>query len=360
MNIKPRKSLLALGVTLSLLSASPAHAVGVLTFDGAGLLEKITANITEMKNWAEEKAKMALEMDMEALMNKLSIANMNNAFSNMIARSGAALQNIQNLEVAEQMAVDGDVCGNVAFSLFDAEVACYVDDRANAEAHDITTDDTRYDLNGPQFDKHRETVTNEIIETCDQLLTVDDANIEDEDRVMYSQCLQAGSLLGLGTDSTFSDVEEDAANMQIRLLTGPVPTRKKSTKFTEGSSGWVTTRLAEMRKDAFKSIPIASFTEIAKWRKKPGDAAPISRMGVLEAFVDERKDPDWILRVAGAKWEGEDESQDTTVYRTELLKKMLVLEVKQTELQLEQFKHQLRLEGINSAMLSLMIDPLNQ
>src|SRR5690606_19761319 len=107
-------------------------------------------------------------------------------------------------------------------------------------------------------------------------------------------------------------------------------------------------------------IPIASFTEIAKWRKKPGDAAPISRMGVLEAFVDERKDPDWILRVAGAKWEGEDESQDTTVYRTELLKKMLVLEVKQTELQLEQFKHQLRLEGINSAMLSLMIDPLNQ
>ena len=355
MNI--RKNTMALGVTVALLSSTPAQA-GVPTLDYSNLVEAITSNITEMANWAEEKAKMALEMDMEALMSKLSIANMNNAFSNMIARSGAAMQNIQNLEMAEQMAVDGDICGNVAFSLFDAEVACYVDDRANAEAHDISTDDARYDLNAPQFDKHREEVTEKIIETCDEVLTVDDSGIEDSDRVMYSQCLQAGSLLGLGTSETFNDEEEKAVEAQIRLLTGPVPQKKMSNTLVEGSSSWVQQRLVEMRRDGFKSIPIASFSEIAKWRKKPSESAPLSRMQVLQEFVDQRKDPDWILKVGGAKWEGESEDQDTTVYRTELLKKMTVLELKQTELQLEQFKHQLRLEGINAAMLSLMIDPL--
>lgn len=352
-----KKSFLALAITMGIGFCSQAQA-GVPAFDGANLMEKITANITEMKNWADEKAKMALEMDMEALMSKLSIANTNNAFSNMIARSGAALQSIQNLDIYEQSKVDGDVCGNVAFSLFDSEVACYVDDRANAEAHDIMTDDTRYDLDGTQFDKHRDIVTSEILEKCNGLLTVDDTDIEPEERPMYSQCIQAGSLLGIGTDSTFSEVEEEAINMQIRLLTGPVPEFKKSTMLNEGSVGWINSRLEEMREDAFKSIPISSFTEIAKWRKKASEGAPVSRMGMLEQFVDQRKDPDWILKVAGAKWEGEDESQDTTVYRTELLKKMLVLEVKQTELQLEQFKHQLRLEGINSAMLSIMVDPL--
>lgn len=349
---------MALGVSVALLSSSPAQA-GVPTLDYSNLVESITSNITEMANWAEEKAKMALEMDMEALMNKLSISNINNAFSNMIARSGAALQNIQNLEMAEMMEVDGDVCGNVAFSLFDAEVGCYVDDRANAEAHDIITDSTRYDLNAPQFDKHRENVTNEIIETCDNLLTVEDSGIEDSDRIMYSQCLQAGSMLGLGTGDTFNDEEEKAVNTQIRLLTGPVPEKKASEGLIPGSDNWVRVRLSEMRKDAFKSIPVSSFTEIAKWRKKPSESAPLSRMQVLQEFVDQRKDPDWVLKVGGAKWEGEDKDADTTVYRTELLKKMTVLEVKQTELQLEQFKHQLRLEGINAAMLSLMIDPLN-
>lgn len=355
--MKFKKKTIAIGFAAALAMSSPTQA-GVPTLDYSNLVESITNNINEMKNWAEEKAKMALEMDMEALMNKLSMANLNNAFSNMIARSGAALQNIQNLEMAEQMAADSDICSNVAFSLFDAEVNCYVDDRANAEAHDIITDSARYDLDAPQFDQHRDNVRKKIIESCDEALTVDESDVKDEDRVMYSQCLQAGSMLGLGTDDTFSDEEEKAVENQIRLITGPTPERKRSTDLVEGSKQWTNLRLDEMRNDAFKSIPVASFTEISKWRKKASESAPVSRMQILQEFVDERTDPNWILKVGGGKWEGEDGDVDTTVYRTELLKKMTVLELKQTEIQLEQFKHQLRLEGINAAMLSLMIDPL--
>lgn len=357
--MKVKQIALSIGLSAAVLTSSPAHATGVPTIDFAGLTEQITNNITEMKNWAEEKAKMAMEMDMESLLAKLEIANLNNAFSNMIARSGAALQNIQNIEVAEMMAVDRDVCGNVAFSLFDEEVACYIDDRANAETHEIVTDATRYDLNAPQFDKHVENVTNKIIDQCESLLTVDESGLEDDEKAMYSQCLQAGSMFGLGTAETFNDTEEDAVEMQIRLLTGPIPEIKNSTKMREGTSGWVKARLNEMRKDAFKSIPVATFNEIAKWRKKASEGAPLSRMQVLQEFVDARKDPNWILQVAGARWEGVEGGGDTTVYRTELLKKMTVLELKQTELQLEQFKHQLRLEGINAAMLALMLDPVN-
>lgn len=356
--MKIKKIAVAIGFSVFLVTSTPVYATGVPTIDFAGLVEKITANITEMTNWAQEKAKMALQMDMESLLSKLEISNMNNAFSNMIARSGAALQNIQNMEVAEMMAVDKDVCGNVAFSLFDEQVSCYVDDRANAETHDIVTDVGRYDLGPVQFDKHYENVTNKIIDKCESLLTVDEYDLEEGEKVMYSQCLQAGSMLGIGTSNTFTETEEDAVEMQIRLITGPFPEQKHSTDLVVGSDGWVRTRLKEMRKDAFKSIPVATFNEIAKWRKKASDGAPLSRMEVLQEFVDARKDPNWILQVAGAKWDGVDGGGDTTVYRTELLKKMTVLELKQTELQLEQFKHQLRLEGINAAMLALMLDPV--
>ena len=361
----------AIAFSAALLSTGPTTVnAGVPTLDYSNLTEAITSNISELKRWAEEKAKMAMEMDLEAMLTKMAITNLNNGYANMIARLTHSSQEIQNQEIAEQMAVDPDVCGNVASAIYTEQTDCYISDMAKQKAHQISTDSSRYDLGPAQQDAHRKAVTKKVLDTCTQLSTVDTTELTEDQAAMYSQCVQAGSLIGAGTDSTYTETEQKAAEMQIRLLTGPVPEAKNSNRMSKTSTGYVRTRLAEMRKDAFKSLAVGSLSEIASIRYSPGPSAPLSTLSEYENFIKDRKDPEWITRVGGATVKGEEESSSESgsegseggakkiSYRTELLKKMTIIELKQTELQLEQFKHQLRLEGLNAAMLSIMTDPL--
>lgn len=356
--MRVKKNFIAAFFALFVLGSSPAHA-GVPTIDFSNLAEAITSNIMELKNWAEEKAKLAMEMDIEAMLTKMAISNVNNAYANMISRVNKASQDIFNQDLMEQMAPDSDICGNVASSIYTERTKCHVDNLAKQIAYSVATDKARYDLNSVQSDFHRIETARKVLDGCSDLITVDASELTEDQAVLYSQCVQAGSLIGVGTASTFSETEEKASEMQIRLLTGPVPEQKKSSLMAKSSQNYVPARLAEMRKDAVMSLSIASLSEIAKYRMKPGPGAELSPLGEFEMFVSERNTPEWKLEVGGGKLEGESGSEDNTAYRTELLKKMTVLQLKQTEIQVEQFKHQLRLEGLNAAMLSLMIDPLN-
>lgn len=347
-------------VALSIILTSPTTVyAGIPTIDFSNLIEAITSNITEITNWAEEKSKIAMNMDLQAMLSKMEMSNTNNAYANMISRINKASQDIYNKEVEEQMRPDSDICKNVATSLYKERTKCYVEDKAKETAYRVNTDRTRYDLNPSQTDVHRERTARKVVSTCNDLTTVDASELTEDEAALYSQCIQAGSLIGAGTVSTLNETEEKAAEMQIRLLTGPIPDVKNSNFMSKNSSSFVRERLSEMRKDAILSLAVSSLSEVVKYRIKPGPGAEMSPLSSYEQFIKDKLSIDSVSRLGGGEISGSSSGeQDNTAYRTELLRKLTIAQLKQTELQLDQFEHQLRLEALNAAMLSIMVNPL--
>src|SRR5690554_5267639 len=157
-----------------------------ITFvDPANLAEKIIGNIMDAGRWAEEKSMMMMGMDMSALLERLSIDNINNGFANLIARSGAAMQEIQNRDLMEQLAFDKDICQNVTYSLLEDETSCLADEDALKRSHKMTTDHSNFDLKPQEYNQFAKSRVQGLIDECEDLSSVEE-KLKDEEKARYS------------------------------------------------------------------------------------------------------------------------------------------------------------------------------
>jgi hypothetical protein len=114
---------LAILASSALFSAQRAEAQIPVT-DVASLAQSIQDGITRVM---ESEIMQQIEqtgLDMMALFSEMEIDNVNNAFSNMIARTGKAMQDIQNTEQLEKSMPAQDVCDTMTLSVNLEDMLC--------------------------------------------------------------------------------------------------------------------------------------------------------------------------------------------------------------------------------------------
>jgi hypothetical protein len=119
---------LTLLASSSFFSAQKAEAQIPVT-DAASLSQAIQDGIARVM---ESEIMQQIEqtgLDMMALFSELEIDNVNNAFSNMIARTGKAMQDIQNIEQLEKGMPAQDICDTLTLSKNLDDALCDMDSK---------------------------------------------------------------------------------------------------------------------------------------------------------------------------------------------------------------------------------------
>lgn len=121
---------LAILASSALFSTQKAEAQIPVT-DAASLAQAIQDGITRVM---ESEIMQQIEqtgLDMMALFSEMEVDNINNAFSNMIARTGKALQDIQNIEQLEKAMPAQDICDTMTLSKNLDDVLCNVESQVS-------------------------------------------------------------------------------------------------------------------------------------------------------------------------------------------------------------------------------------
>ncbi len=117
---------LAILASSALFSTQKAEAQIPVT-DAASLAQAIQDGITRVM---ESEIMQQIEqtgLDMMALFSEMEVDSINNAFSNMIARTGKAMQDIQNIEQLEKAMPAQDICDTITLSKSLDDVLCDMD-----------------------------------------------------------------------------------------------------------------------------------------------------------------------------------------------------------------------------------------
>jgi len=332
----------------------------VATADAPNLGAQIHENIQDAIDWGKEKAMMMADMDLKSLLSKFEIDSMYNGFANMISRTGAAMQNIQNLELMEKMAADINICGNVSYSLYAADIGCGVDDETYSKSYQKGVDRVRFTMVDENYRRFQAEKAKALVDECALMTDADimDPTTSQMEALQYSQCFQVGKLFGTGVaESTLTAVESEAMENAIEMLVDPIPDEKRSGKMIPGTVEFNKTVLEESRNSLAKIMAMNSLQEIKSWitgvKNSEGKVLP-SKMANLDKFISD-KDASWEMYVGGGELES-NKGSDQIAYPSQLMRMSVSIAKWSASLQLEQFKQQLRQEGLVAMQLALMAE----
>lgn len=320
------------------------------TTDIANLAEGIAGNIQDMYNWAEEKTMMMMDMDLSSMMEELSINNENNAIANMIVRNGAAKQEIQNLEIAEQSTPDMDAPDTATIQVLEESATCSSTVNSKKTSEESLEDHCQFETPEKDQIKENREIVKGFIEDCENLKR--DSDSGSSLGMNGTMCTQASILVGAGTLDTLDENQSKAVKNYIKLISGVNPDIKKSYKYKADSVAKRESLIREMRKEAFRNLAVTSLNEIAYMRiSEEGRLAPLH---LLSEFDSNRyKSLDWSTKVSNTSI-----SAKNSVYPSQILRKMAVMDSFLVHMSVLQYKQSLRQEAIDAASLAIQVEPL--
>ncbi|MGD1524412.1 hypothetical protein [Vibrio owensii] len=352
-NNKMKKLLLSSMVSLSLLGSMPSHA---FVFSDIGvLIEETVGNAQEAANWIQESELMKLSMEMDSWMQQTEMEM--NAFltQTTLQTELEHTENMHNKMVDEMSEPDDQAGQNCAIQNANSDVACYTVDLVTKAIDKDTYENANFTTTPIQVQQNAFDKRKKIIDDCRSLQYADAP--EGQDDLATSLCTRSGILLGVESQDTYTADEQEAVTHIVDLITGPIPDYKKSESLPEGSPEKLALMNKEMRMLAIRSLANSSLEHIAGVRKSAGENASMqvpSELGTLQEFDDKRwGDVDWSLKVGGASKNIED-----TDTRSEILRKMAVMQSFQIHLEMIKYKQMLRMEALQAADLSLQVQPL--
>lgn len=351
----------ALAACMGLSTPSNATPAGATVADPINFGAAVHENIQMAVNWGKEKAMTLAEMDLDTVLSMMQMDSMYNGFANLISRTGAALQSIQNLEIAEMLSPDVNICGNVSYSLYTSEIGCAVEDEAYGKVYKSSVNKVMFSFIEDDYDTFIQERTENLVVGCSMLSTVDpdDPDIDQRTALQYSECFQAGKIFGAGVSGgTLTSIESAALDKAIEIMVDPTPDEKRSGRLLPGTPEYNKAVVEESSNSLAKIMAIASLHEIKSWVDGPEKAdgtVMASKMATLEAWADD-KDANWVARVAGGKIKGAGGGSDTSMYPSEIARSSLEIQRWTAVLQLEQFKQQLRAEGLEAMQLAIMAE----
>jgi hypothetical protein len=351
------KTMIAIAITSAGISYSSNSSAIISFTDYAALVENSAGNIQDMYNWAQEKALTMMEMELTSTLEGLSIDNMNNAIANVISRTGAATQEVQNLEVLEKSAPDKDACATITLQILGKDAECATAEKSSQAIKKAQAKHANYSSGGSAYKDETKKLVEKVVQDC-EVLQDPSLEMNDENLLASSMCADSGLLTGVTLDGdTLNPDQEKAAALYIDLVTGVEPTFKKSSLLQDDSASYNKMLVSEMRRESFRSIVITSLNEIKAMRTSPGidSEADPSPMQLLQEFDDDRfGDADWMAELQNVK-----ASSKNSIYPSEINRKIAVMDAFSVHLDLLQYKQSLRMEALINGLLALEVDPLD-
>lgn len=353
-NNKFKKLLISSVISLSALTSAPSHAF--VFADIAVFIEETIGNAQEGANWIMESELMSLGMEMQNWMGQAEMELNSFLTQTVLQKELEHTEGMHNQMVDEMSQPDDQAAQNCGIQRTAGVVQCVTVDSVAAAIDKDTYENANFTTTPIQaqqkaFDKRKE-----LLEDCRNLQYADAP--EGEDELSTSLCTRSGILLGVETQDTFTADEQEAATHLVDIITGPVPDYKESESLPDGSPAKLAALNHEMRVLAIRSLANSSLEHISAQRRSPGalsasSIAP-SEVGLLQEFDDNRwLKEDWSLKIAGAS-----QDIDDVDYRSEIIRKMAVMQAFQIHLDIIKYKQNLRMEALQAADLALQVQPL--
>jgi hypothetical protein len=349
LTIKKTKLWLVAGY-LSLAISAPANALIPVT-DIANLAENIAGNIQDMYNWVEQKRLLLMQMDQVGISSEMDIDNTNNAIANVIVRTGKATQEVQNIEILEKSAPDKDAPGTIAVQAMNKEASCFSADRVVSQLDSFHTKNGNYSSNPSEQQKQAKEIAKKIVTECEVL---QDGVVDPKNPLATSLCTRADILLG-GRGATYTADESKAAEKMAELIVGPTPLIKTSSGFEGADEAKRQILQSEMRKEGFRATAYTSMAEIRAINESPDrvNHSTPSVLETLEQFDNERfGSADWLATIQNVNPE-----KKNSVYPSEVIRKMAVMDAFLVHMSLLQYKQSLRAEALQAADLAYTLNP---
>jgi len=350
LKIKQKAIAMAVMISLGIPYSQKAEASVVVT-DPGNFLENLAGNIQDAANWAEEKSTMMFSMDLDALLAEMMVDNDNNAISNLIVRTGAALEEIQNIEILEMSIPDGDAADTVTLQVLEESATCSSAIGASEEAKERLSEHCQFEMDlGEQITVTEDIITNFVAE-CTAL--GESSGEEGDTGINKTTCTEATNILGVGTLDTLSHSESESVKKYIQLVAGVTPSIKKSYKFEDGSKLKNKELIKEMRLEAVRSMVQTSLSEIA-FMRIGGDEVKFSPLHLLSQFDEDRYgSTKWTSSLANV-----DPDSKNSIMPSEILRKMAVMDSFMVHMSVLSYKQSLREEAINATRLAVVVEPL--
>lgn len=337
------KAVIAIAVSASLFTPNKVEAAYPV-LDISSLMETITQNIQDMQNWAEEKAMSMAEMDLQSMLSSLGIDAQNNAMTNMMVREGRRAETIQNIQVMEWSMPDSDACGTLTQKIVEKETESRNKEAKSVESTKAREKNNNFNQTPSAWKSDVKVIVDEVVDKCQSFTA--ESNVDGD--MSNSMCSTGGLLFGDGKD-TLTVTESAAVDTMIDILVGPVPTYKESNLLTDGSDEKKERQIREIRDEAYKDIVRTSLLEVASEVKTTGDLP--SPFETLKKFDDERYGSEqWLKDIQNV-----DPENKNAVYGSEITRKIAVMNAFLVHMEIKKYKQALRMEGLQTAMLSLMI-----
>ncbi|WP_137297114.1 hypothetical protein [Psychromonas sp. SP041] len=351
--IKSKSTLLYAALTLSTIGYSSSSFALIPTTDAANLTENIAGNIASAYSWAEQKAIMMADLDLQSMLSELGIDNDNNAISNMIVRSGSALEEIQNIEIIEQSIPDKDATSTISLQAMKSTAQCSAQSEAETDMDDHVEENCQFMTDVADQIELRQDIVDDFIEECESLIDTDNLG-DDEEPINKTLCVRSSILVGAGTLDTYTYDQASAVKQFVRLVTGVRPTLKQSGKHSEDSAVLIN----EMRKEAVKGLAFSSLNEIALMRTSSTTSGTSPLMAPLHIISDFDED-----RFGSTSWmatlQNVDEDNKNSVYPSEVLRKVAVMDSFLVHMSVLSYKQQLRMEALEATGLAIKINPVD-
>lgn len=354
-----RKSLLSRSITTAAFAAAifgagmmaPKPALAVLPFtDYANLYQAVVSDMKRAFEWAEQKAMMMTQMDLEGIFAEMNVDTINNGFSNMIARIGRANQEVQNIEQLERAQPAQDACATVSLGQNLMEGVCSaIDSITNAAAG-------RADFNMVASGGGKPVVgkNGEVTIVPGQPATVDEINKANQTiaNTLFEQCegtkgkCQNTSLLIAPPGSVLSDEEYKEAQLMNKVAGGALLPQPKSDPTADLNS-------ASYKKQRLYDIEMANRNEMLRVSRdnllvinqgtlKNGNQREMGEVTQLEQYLSERMGSEnWLCEVTNSCKDGK-----TYVPPAELEKRKIQMQAVLLHISMQQYKSSLRTERL--------------
>lgn len=351
-----KKKLISTAMLSCCMFYTPFASALLPTTDVGNLMEALAGNIQQSASWAQEKSMLMYKMDLSSMLEELSVDNTNNAISNLIIRTGAAKEEVQNLDVMEKSIPDRDAADTLTTQVLEKNADCASSIKTNEKVNKSLEKNCKFDVPEKAQIKDRKKIVSKFIADCESLVD-DSITNKDENKIDKSMCLKASILTGGTTYDTYTKDEEKAVNQYIKLIAGVAPALKNSHKYKDSKNAHNDVLIKEMRREAVRSLVVSSLTEIANNRAMSSENSNnplMSKLNALTDFVHKRYQNEHWLKTL----ENVDHGEKNSVMPSQTIRKLAVMDSFLAHMSVLQYKQQLRMEALQSAQLAITADPL--
>lgn len=285
---------------------------------------------------------------------KLETASVNNGAANYVARTNAAKQEIQNMEMAEQMQPIGNACQQVTFAFSLGDLGCKAE---TAGKKFLDNPSRKAYLNNN--DKEKQKIAKQLVEDIQSTYPGifkkkdSDKDVATSEDAPIAYSLNANPLFSSSEAFLALDQEEyDAMSNLISLIVPDYSFRETYKNLDDLNERQL---LLFSSSEALRSVPEQSLKAILGVRtsgevlaREQGSESSntSSKLHSLSEAIKDASSESAIYSISVG-----DTSTPSQLYRHRVLNL-----ARSVELQLEQFKESLNVEGMMATRLSIMLD----